>query len=89
MTFFSQQCKHVTNNSVLPTLTFLADKKINYITIENDEIISLIRKINPNNATAPEGMPGQMSLLCDESVILPLQLIFAKSIGFSPRRFHN
>ena len=47
---FLQQCKLVINNSVLPTLTFLTDKRINYVTIENDEIISLIRKINPNKA---------------------------------------
>ena len=35
------------NNSVLPTITFLTDKRINYVTIENDEIISLIRKNKP------------------------------------------
>ena len=70
MKFFSQQCKLVINNSVLPTLTFLTDKRINYVTIDNDGIISLIRKINPNKATGPDGISGQMLLLCDESVIL-------------------
>ena len=59
---FSQQCKLVINNSVLPTLTFLTDKRINYVTIENDEIISLIRKINPNKATGPDGISSQMLL---------------------------
>ena len=39
---------------------------INYVTIENDEIISLIRKINPNKATGPDDISGQM--LCDESL---------------------
>ena len=80
MTFFSQQCKLVINDSVLPTLTFLIDKRINYVTIENDEIISLIRKINPNKATGPDGISGQMLLFCDESVILPLQIILTTSI---------
>ena len=41
----------------------------NNITIESDEIISLIRKINPNKPTGPDGISGQMLLLCDESVI--------------------
>ena len=55
---------------------FLTDKRINYITIENDEIISLIRKINPNKAIGPDDISGQMLLLCDKSVILPFQIIF-------------
>ena len=49
---------------------------MDHVTIGNDEIISLIRKINPNNATGSEGISVQMLLLCDESVILPLQIIF-------------
>ena len=53
---------------------FLTDKRINYITIENDEIISLIRKINPNKAIGPDDISGQMLLLCDKSVILPNNL---------------
>ena len=80
---FPQQCKLVINNSVLPTLTFLNDKRINYVTIENDEIISLIRKINPNKATGSDGISRQMLLLCDESVILPLQIIFTNILSTS------
>ena len=74
---------NVINNSVLPTLTFLTDKTINYVTIENNEIISLNRKLNPNKATGPDGISGQMLLLCDESVILPLQIIFTNILSTS------
>ena len=42
--------------------------------IENYEIISLIRKINPNKTTASAGISDQMLLLCDVSVIIPLQI---------------
>ena len=49
--YFSQQCKPVINNSVLPILRFLTNKRIDHVPIENNEIISLIRKINPNKAT--------------------------------------
>ena len=49
--YFSQQCKPVINNSVLPILRALTNEKIDHVTIENDEIISLIRKINHNKAT--------------------------------------
>ena len=46
--YFSQQCKPLINNSVLPIFRSLANKKINHVTIRNDDIVSLIRKINPN-----------------------------------------
>ena len=72
---FSQQCKPVINNSGLPILRFLPNKRIDHVPIENDEFISLIRKINPNKATGSDGISGQMLLLCGESVTLPLQII--------------
>ena len=81
--YFSQQCKLVVNNSVLPILRCLTNKKIDHVTIENDEIISLIRKINPNKATGSDGISGQMLLLCDVSVILPLQIIFTNILSTS------
>ena len=81
--FFSQQCKLVINNSVLPTFTFFTDKRINYVTIDNDQIISLIQKIDPKKATGSGGISGQMLLLCDESVILPLQIIFTNILSTS------
>ena len=81
--YFSQQCKPLINNSVLPIFRSLTNKKINHLTIGNDDIISLIRKINPNKATGSDGISGQMLLLCDESVILPLQIIFTNILSTS------
>ena len=46
------------------------------MSIGNDEIISLIRNINPNKATGSDSISGQMLLLCDDFVILPLKIIF-------------
>ena len=66
--FFSQQCKPIINSSVLPISIFLAEKRIDQLNIGNDEIIALIRNINPNKATGSDGISGQMLLLCDESV---------------------
>ena len=81
--FFSQQCKPIINGSILPTLTYLTDKRIDHIAIEYDEIISLVRKINPNKATGSDGISGHMLLICDESVILPLQIIFRNILSTS------
>ena len=74
--FFSEQCKLIINSSVLPNPTLLTDRKIDHITIDNDEIISLIRNLDPNKATGSDGISGQLLLLCDDSVILPLNIIF-------------
>ena len=81
--YFSQQCKPLINNSVLPIFRALTNKKINHVTIGNDDIVSLIRKINPNKATGSDGISGQILLLCDESVILPLQIIFTNILSTS------
>ena len=69
-------CKPIINSSVLPSLSFLTDKRMDHITIQSDEIISLIRNLNPNKATGSDGISGQMLLLCDNSVVLPLKIIF-------------
>ncbi|MEO1917916.1 MAG: reverse transcriptase family protein, partial [Candidatus Thioglobus sp.] len=74
--FFSKQCMPNVTSSVLPPLNLLTDKKIDYITIQYEEIISLIRNLNPNKATGSDGISGQMLLLCDNSVVLPLKIIF-------------
>ena len=74
--FFSKQCTPIFNSSVLPTINFLTDKRIDDISIQSDEIIRLIRNLNPNKATGSDGISGQMLLLCDDSVGLPLKIIF-------------
>ena len=53
------------NNSVLPALSFLTNKRIDNLTVENKEIILLVRNINPNKAMGSDGISGQMLLLCD------------------------
>ena len=81
--FFSKQCTPIINGSVLPTHNFFTDKRIKHITAENYEIVSLIRKINPNKASGSDGITGQMLLLCGESVVLPLQIIFRNILSTS------
>ena len=74
--FFSKQCTPIINTSVLPPLNFLTNKRIDHISIQSDEIISLIRQLNPNKASGSDEVSGQMLLLCHVSVILPLKIIF-------------
>ena len=84
--FFSNQCKLVINDSNLPNFSYLTEERIDHMHVENKDIISLIRKLNPNKANGPDGISGQMLLLCDETIIVPLGIIFNNivSIGIYP-----
>ena len=73
---FSNQCRPVTTSSVLPPLNSLTDKKIDHIPIQSDEILALIRNLNPNKASGSDGISGQILLLCDNLLVLPLQVIY-------------
>ena len=73
---FSKQCRPITTSSVLLPLNPLTDKKIDHIPIQSDEILALIRNLNPNKASGSDGISGHMLLLCDNSVVLPPQIIF-------------
>ena len=81
--WFSEQCTPIINNSVLPPFHLLTDKKIDHISIQCNEITSLIRNLNPNKATGSDEISGQMLLLCDNSVVLPLKIIFENILATS------
>ena len=81
--FFSKQCKPINNASALPPLNFLSGKRIDHISIHSDEIISLIRHLNRNKATGSDGISGRMLLLCDNSVVLHLKVIFQNILATS------
>ena len=81
--FFSKQCKLVVNRSVLPPLNVFTEKRLDHITILDSDILPLIRNLNPNKATGSDGISGHMLLLCDESVVLPLKIIFQSILSTS------
>ena len=84
MTFFHNSVSSLSIIVYYLLLRFsLPHKRINYITIDNNQIISLIRKIDPKKATGSAGISGQMLLLYDESVVLPLQIIFTNILSTS------
>ena len=83
--FFSQQCKPVINHSVLPNLNYLTNEKIQQIPIENEDVISLIRKLNPNKPNRT-GISGQMLLLYDfTKLFLTIFTTILRHITLSPK----
>ena len=62
---FSNQCRLMADNRVLPTFNFLTDKRIDQISIKNDEIVYLVRNLNSNKAFGSDGISSQMLLVYD------------------------
>ena len=81
--FFSNQCRLITNSCTLPTFNFLIDKRIDKILIRRDEIVSLVRHLNPNKASGSDGISAQMLLLCYDYIGMPLKLIFENILSTS------
>ena len=79
--FVSLQCKPVIKDNVLPNFSYMTNGKIDRTPIDNEGIVSLIRKLNPNKANGFDGISGQMLHLCDYSVVLPLRIIFGNILS--------
>ena len=60
----------------MPNFHYLTDKRIDAVIIQHEEILSLIRNINPNKASGSDDISGHMLRLCDGSVMLPLRITF-------------
>ena len=74
--FFAKQCKPILNDRILPAFQYITDKRIDRVVFQDQDILSLIRGINPNKATGSDGITGHMLKLCDESIVVPLKIIF-------------
>ena len=72
---FSNECMLITKSSVLPTFNFPTDKRIEQMSIRKDVIVSLVRGLNLNKASGSDGISGQMLILFDDSVGMPLKMI--------------
>ena len=72
---FSNQCKLIVNNSFLPVFEYITDKRIDSVSIKDEEILLLIPKLNASKPAGSVGISGQMLLICDNSVVLPLKFI--------------
>ena len=81
--FFSKQCKLIINDSVLPILTYFTNNRLDHFVVDDEEIILLIRKLNPNKASGSDGISGHMLLICDDSISIPLRIIYNNILSTS------
>ena len=81
--FFSNQCKVIVNSSILPEFRYLTDERIDTIAINENHILELIRGLDPDKAAGSDVISGHMLKICDESVVLPLKIIFSNILNQS------
>ena len=77
ITFFSNQCKPIVNDSSLPDLTYLTNHRLENIPITKIDILSQVRSLNINKSSGPDGISARMISISDESIVLPLKIIFS------------
>ena len=66
----------IISDSILPDSHYITEARINSIEITRESILAVIRSLNPNKATGCDEISGQMLRICDESVVMPLMIIF-------------
>ena len=74
--FSAKQCTLIINDNVLPNFQYIITARIESIVINKDDILSLVRSFNPKKARKSDEILGQMLLICDDAVVLPLMIIF-------------
>ena len=74
--FFSNQCTLIANDSTLPICSYLTNERLDHIPFTDEEILLLIRSLNPGKSNGPDNISARMLLICDDSIVLPLRLIF-------------
>ena len=85
--FFCEQCTPNATNNVLPTLVYKTNQRIDQIPLSTNHIVQLISKLNPNKATGSDGISPQMLLLCGDTAVSPLKIIFSSIlIIYLPRQ---
>ena len=74
--FFADQCTPINNSSTLPPFEYKVNSKIEDVFFSQLEIVSIIRSLNSNKAHGWDGISIRMIKICDESIALPLKIIF-------------
>ena len=73
---FAQQCSLIVTGSTLPQLHLLNNDTLYACIIAEEEILNLIRSLDPNKAHGWDGISVRMILNCDSPIVTPLKIIF-------------
>ena len=74
--FFCKQCTTVLSDSVLPPLAYRTGNRVDTFPISTNDITTIIRKLNPNKATGSDRISAHMLILCGDTAVIPLKILF-------------
>ena len=89
--YFIQQCKTIDTGSTIPQNVIPIATPLNEFTISDENILKIIRSLNPNKAHGWDDSSIRMIKLCDDALLLPLKLIFQSCLsqGIYPEMWKN
>ena len=85
--FFVQQCSVLRNNSALTNMEYKTVVRKSIVSITEDKIVKIIRKLNSNKAHRCDYMSISILKICDTAIAERLKLIYEKCLdtGQYPR----
>ena len=78
--FFVQQCSVLRNNSALSNIEYKTVVRKSNVSITEDKIVKIIRKLNSNKAHGYDNMSIRMLKICDTATAEALKLIYEKCL---------
>jgi len=78
--YFAVQCQPFNIESTLPELTLLTRNSLCDISFSHEQIITIIKKLDPKKANGFDLISASMLKICPEEVARPLLLIFKKCL---------
>ena len=78
--FFVQQCSVLRNDNALPNMEYKTDVRKSNVSITEDKIDEIIRKLNSNKAHGCDNMSIRMLKICDSATAEPKKLIYEKCL---------
>ena len=94
--FFTSQCSPVVNSSTLPNFCYKTQKRLIDIEIKEDDILLIIKNLNPNKAYGWDNVSIRMIQLCGKSIVKPLKYLYESSLtagifsrGLKERQYYS
>ena len=78
--FFASVCTPIKNNSRLPSFIYKTNIRIHCFCVTNKNILSIINSLDSSKAHGYDNISIKMIKICNESVTIPLKIIFEESL---------
>ena len=79
--FFVSQCTVLDTGSQMPVFHAITESILNKVLFNNEDIITLIRGLNPNKAHGWDTITIRMTQMCDSSLVIPLSIIYINCVN--------